>query len=50
MKKIDQHGMMAYDFYVKEENFSRMRQGKYKIQFWINDKKVQHEYFNITNK
>jgi len=49
-KKINPHSSIPYDFYVKEESFSRMKEGKYKIQFWINDKKVQKEYFAVTYK
>ena len=48
--QISPHGSKTYDFFVKEDGFSKMKDGKYKIQFWINDKKVQKEYFTITYK
>lgn len=49
-KQINPHCSVPYDFYVKEADFSQMKPGKYKIQFWINDKKVQKEYFTVTYK
>jgi len=48
--EIPSHGSKKYDFFVKEDGFSKMKEGKYKVQFWINDKKVQKEYFTITYK
>lgn len=50
IKKIKALSFLAYDFYVREKTFSKMKEGKYKVQFWINDKKVQKEYFFITYK
>ena len=29
---------------------TKMKKGKYKSQFWINDKKVQKVFFTITEK
>ncbi len=49
-KKISPNCSLKYDFYVKEKSFSQMKEGKYKVQFWINDKKVQKEYFVVTYK
>lgn len=49
-KRVNPNSSVSYDFYVKEQSFSQMKEGKYKIQFWINDKKVQKEYFIITYK
>lgn len=49
-KRVNPNSSVSYDFYVKEQSFSQMKEGKYKIQFWINDKKVQKEYFKITYK
>ena len=40
----------TYDFYVYESRFATMKEGKYKVQFWVNDKKVQREFFTITYK
>lgn len=37
-------------FLVKENDFSKMKIGKYTILFWINDKKVQNKYFTVTYK
>lgn len=48
--KIPKQTSKTWDFYVKEDGFSKMKEGKYKVQFWINDKKVQKEYFTITYK
>lgn len=38
------------DFFVKDFYFSHMSEGTYKVQFWINDKKVQKEFFTISYK
>ncbi len=38
------------DFYVREDTFVHMKEGKYKVQFWINNKKVQKEFFTVTYK
>lgn len=38
------------DFYVREESLSQLKEGKYKIQFWINNEKVQKDFFTITYK
>ena len=50
IKDIQALSTSTYDFYVKEDTFSKMKEGKYKIQFWINDKKVQKDFFTITYK
>lgn len=47
---IQSHGSKTYDFFVNEKTFSTMKDGKYKVQFWINDKRVQKEYFTVTYK
>ncbi len=49
-KSIGGHSSNTYDFYVREDSFSKMKEGKYKVQFWLNDKKVQKEYFTVTYK
>ena len=49
-KNIAANSSCAYDFYVRNETFSKMKEGKYKVQFWLNDKKVQKEYFTVTYK
>lgn len=49
-KNVNAHSSCSYDFYVKEETFSNMKEGKYKVQFWLNDKKVQREFFTLAYK
>ncbi len=49
-KSINSYSSTSYDFYVKEQTFSKMNAGKYTIIFWINDKKVKEESFTITYK
>lgn len=50
LKKINPNSSNTHDFYVREDSFSKMRDGRYKIQFWVNDQKVQKEYFTISYK
>ncbi len=47
---INSHSSKTKDFYVNEDYFSHMKEGKYKVQFWINNKKVQRDFFRITYK
>lgn len=47
---ISPQSSKEHDFFVKENRFAQMSEGTYKVQFWINDKRVQKEYFNITYK
>lgn len=49
-KKINANSTATNDFYVKEESFKRLKSGKYKSQFWVNDKRVQKVCFYILNK
>lgn len=49
-KKIPAYTSSTHDFYVRENSFAQLREGKYKVQFWINNKKVQKEFFTITYK
>ena len=49
-KQLGAHSSSTQDFYVREETFSELKEGKYKIQFWINNKKVQKDFFTITFK
>lgn len=49
-KQIAAYSSSTQDFYVREETFSKLKEGKYKIQFWINNKKVQKDFFTITFK
>lgn len=49
-KQINAHSSFTQDFYVREKSFSQLKEGKYKIQFWINNKKVQKDFFTVTYK
>ena len=49
-KVMSANSRMRSDFYVNEDRFSTMKEGKYKIQFWINNQKVQKEFFTVTYK
>ena len=49
-KQLGARSASTQDFYVREETFSELKEGKYKIQFWINNKKVQKDCFTITFK
>ena len=49
-KQLGARSASTQDFYVREETFSELKEGKYKIQFWINNKKVQKDFFTITFK
>lgn len=48
--EIQARSSKTWDFYVFENHFTRMKEGKYKVQFWINNKRVQREFFKITYK
>lgn len=49
-KVMEPHSRMTSNFYVVQKTFSSMEAGKYKIQFWINNQKVQKEYFTVSYK
>lgn len=49
-KTINPHSSKPYYYYVEERTFNNMKPGKYTIIFWINDKKVKEQTFNITYK
>jgi len=49
-KQIPAHSSLANDFFVYENDFSKMRDGEYFVQFWINDMKVKSEYFTVSFK
>lgn len=49
-KKINANSSLTNDFYVKEQAFNKLKVGKYKSQFWVNDQRVQKVYFIILNK
>lgn len=46
-KKIKANSILSFDFYVKKEDFSIMKQGEYSVQFCIDDEHVQKQYFTI---
>lgn len=49
-KHIQANSSSQYDFFVKDDVFSRMKDGKYKFLVWINDKRVQDVYFTVSYK
>ena len=49
-KKVNANSTASNDFYVKQESFKKLKPGKYKSQFWVNDIRVQKVEFNIYNK
>lgn len=48
--KINPNSTLTENIYVDANAFRRMKPGKYKSQFWINNKKVQKVFFTIKNK
>ena len=48
--KIAPYTTLTQDIYVKAQAFSKLKNGKYKSQFWLNNKKVQKIFFTISNK
>lgn len=48
--KIAPHSTLRQDIYVKPETFSKLKNGKYKSQFWLNSTKVQKVFFTIAKK
>ncbi len=49
-KKLNAYSSITSDFFVRESSFTKMKEGTYKVQFWVNDKKVQKDFFTITYK
>ena len=49
-RSIPPHSTHKSDYYVKVENFSNLKLGKYKVQFWLNNVKVKKDYLIITYK
>lgn len=47
---ISPQSYKKHDFFVKEFQFANMNEGTYKVQFWINNKRVQREFFTISYK
>ena len=48
--RINAHTQYPQYIYVKPQMFDSMEIGKYKSQFWLNDKRVQKAFFTIANK
>lgn len=48
--KIKPNCTLTENIYVDAKAFAKMKYGKYKSQFWLNDKKVQKVYFYVQNK
>ena len=48
--KISPHSQFIQNIYVKPQDFSKMKTGSYKSQFWINDNRVQKVFFTIGIK
>jgi len=49
-KRVNANSSLINDFYVKDNVFSQLKSGKYKSQFWVNDERVQKEYFTIAHR
>ncbi len=47
MPKINPHSTVKQNIFVKPNDFAQMKSGKYKSQFWMNDKKVQKVFFTV---
>jgi len=48
--EISAYNSLTQDFFVNEVTFSRMREGRYSMQFWLNDAKVTKKYFTVALK
>ncbi len=48
--KINSQSTLTQDIFVDPNAFAKMKSGKYKSQFWINDKKAQKVFFTVTYK
>lgn len=48
--QIKPNTVLKYDIYVDAKAFAKMKPGKYKSQFWINNKKVQKVFFTVSSK
>lgn len=49
-RKVKPYNKLTKEFNIHEEEFSRLREGNYKIQFWINGKRVMKKFFTIAYK
>lgn len=48
--KVKPHSTLTENIYVDAKAFAKMKKGKYKSQFWLNDKKVQKVFFTVEEK
>lgn len=48
--KINPYSTLTENIFVDAKAFAKMKRGKYKSQFWINDKKVQKVFFTVQDK
>lgn len=48
--KVKPHSTLTENIYVDAKAFAKMKRGKYKSQFWLNDNKVQKVFFKIEDK
>ena len=48
--KINPHSTLTHNIFVDAKAFAKMKSGKYKSQFWINDKKAQKAFFKVAYK
>lgn len=48
--KIKPYSMLTDNIFVDAKAFAKMKRGKYKSQFWLNDKKVQKVFFTVKDK
>lgn len=48
--KINPHSTLTHNIFVDAKSFAKMKSGKYKSQFWINNTKVQKAFFTVAYK
>ena len=48
--KIKPYSTLTENIFVDAKAFAKMKRGKYKSQFWLNDKKVQKVFFTVEDK
>lgn len=45
---IAPYNQREYDFYMNERDFIKLLPGRYKIQFWVNNKKILSKSFEVS--
>ena len=48
--KIKPYSILTENIFVDAKAFAKMKRGKYKSQFWLNDNKVQKVFFTVKDK